>query len=491
MKKFVYLLIFMFMGLGTFGENKNPKETLIIAQEGEIKTLDPHFGNDGFSLRIYRMIYSRLVEQDKDLNVIPGLAKSWKRIDDKTIEFTLREDIKFSDGSSLTGEDVKYSFDRMKNSPRIKSFLPPIETIETFGKNKIRIKTSYTYGPLLQQLTHPALSIISSKSTEDNIIGTGPYKFQKWNRGEEIILEKNKYYFEKYNSPKIVIFKTIPEQENRAIMLETKEADIAIGISPVDEKIISENKNLKLLKRDSISYSYLGLNMKKDIFKNKDMRLAINYAIDRDLLIEAGLNGQGIEAKSPIGKEVFGYKPVEKLYAFNLEKAKELRAKISEKKINLTLAIMAGGNEMEIAEIIQGFLKEINIDVEIIILEPGAYWAKTSQGEYDMYLGAWAAATGDGDYGLYPTHYSKNFGAPGNRTFYMNEEVDSLLEKGRKTIDENERKEIYGRIQDIIVDDSVEVMLYYKILSVGTQKNIKGLNLYPIPIHDFSHITKE
>lgn len=188
---------------------KAVKEKLIIAQDGEPKSLDVHQGNDGFSLRANKLIYSRLVESDGDMNIIPGLAESWEQIDDKTMQFKLRKGVKFHNGYDFTAEDVKFSFDRMANSPRIAFVLPPIEKVEVVDDYTVNIVTKTPFGPLLAHLSHPALGIVSKKlitedeqSFKEHPIGTGSYKFKEWVPGDSLTLEKNENYFDKKNGLK-------------------------------------------------------------------------------------------------------------------------------------------------------------------------------------------------------------------------------------------------------------------------------------------------
>lgn len=250
--------------------SKPVKEKLIIAQDGEPKSLDVHQGNDGFSLRANKLIYSRLVESDGDMNILPGLAESWEQIDDRTMQFKLRKGVKFHNGYEFTAEDVKFSFERMANSPRIAFVLPPIEKVEVVDDYTVNIVTKTPFGPLLAHLSHPALGIVSKKlltedeqSFKDHPIGTGSYKFKEWVPGDSLTLEKNEDYFDKKNGLKYIVFKNIVEASNRTIGLETGEIDISISVSSVDENTIKNNPKLQLITKPSISYSYVGMNTQK------------------------------------------------------------------------------------------------------------------------------------------------------------------------------------------------------------------------------------
>ena len=242
-------MIFLFTACGEKAETKKVKEELVIAQDGEAKSLDIHQGNDGFSLRANRLIYSRLVESDENMQIHPGLAESWEQIDDKTMQFHLRKGVKFHNGYDLTAEDIKFSFERMMNSPRIAFVLPPIEKIEIVDDYTVNLVTKTPFGPLLAHLSHPALGIVSKKLLTENPealketpIGTGSYKFKEWVYGDRIVLEKNEDFYDKNEKGlKYIVFKNVIEASNRAIGLETGEIDIAIAISSVDEENIKNN----------------------------------------------------------------------------------------------------------------------------------------------------------------------------------------------------------------------------------------------------------
>ena len=488
--KFLIFLIFTVIFLSCTKENKETLDnTLKIAQSGNPRSLDVHNANDGFSLRINKQIYSRLVEIDGDRNIIPGLAESWKKVNDKTYDFKIRDNIKFHNGDKLQLEDIKFSFERMMKSPRISFIVPPIEKIEIVEPSTIRIITKTPFAPLLYHLSHPALGIVSKKVIESSgenpkVIGTGPYKYNSWFIGDQVVLDKNNDYFLTPPSFDKLVFKTITEPTNREIALETKEIDIALDISTVDAPKIKENNELILYTKPSYSYRYLGFNNKKDIFKNENLRKAIDYAIDKEAIVNIILNGYGDVANSVIAPNVFGFTDTVKNVGYNPEKAKELIKTLgNEENITLELLTMGSSDEKAIAEVIQANLKEIGVDLKINIVESGTFYDLTEKGFFDMFLGSWGTVTGDADYGLYPMFHSKSIGSPGNRSFYSNETVDKLLDAGKITVIENERLKIYQQAQEQIVKDTPHVMLYNSVIIVGAQKNIKGLNIHLYLIH--------
>lgn len=490
-------MILLFTGCGEKNGAKKVKEELIIAQDGESKSLDIHQGNDGFSLRANRLIYSRLVEADENMQIHPGLAESWQQLDDKTMQFKLRKGIKFHNGDDFTAEDVKFSFERMMNSPRIAFVLPPIERIDVVDDYTVNIVTKTPFGPLLSHLSHPALGMVSKKLLTENPealkekpIGTGSYKFKEWIYGDKLVLEKNEDFYDKNERGlKYIIFKNVVEASNRAIGLETGEIDIATPISSVDEENIKNNPKLQLLTKPSISYSYIGMNMTKAPLNDIRVRKAINYAIDKQAIIDVILNGNGKIATSPIAPGVFGFTDKTKNYEYNVEKAKELMKEAGyENGFTTSILVFSGEANTQTAEIVQAYLKEIGIDLKIEIVEVSAYWDMTERGVHNLFLGSWGVVTGDADYGLYAMYHSSAKGGAGNRDFYENEKVDELLDKAKTEIDPETRKKLYDEAQILIVNDAPDVMLYNRNLTVGAQKYIKGLGIHPVTLYNFATV---
>lgn len=490
-------MILLFTGCGEKNGAKKVKEELIIAQDGESKSLDIHQGNDGFSLRANRLIYSRLVEADENMQIHPGLAESWQQLDDKTMQFKLRKGIKFHNGDDFTAEDVKFSFERMMNSPRIAFVLPPIERIDVVDDYTVNIVTKTPFGPLLAHLSHPALGMVSKKLLTENPealkekpIGTGSYKFKEWIYGDKLVLEKNEDFYDKNERGlKYIIFKNVVEASNRAIGLETGEIDIATPISSVDEENIKNNPKLQLLTKPSISYTYIGMNMTKAPLNDIRVRKAINYAIDKQAIIDVILNGNGKIATSPIAPGVFGFTDKTKNYEYNVEKAKELMKEAGyENGFTTSILVFSGEANTQTAEIVQAYLKEIGIDLKIEIVEVSAYWDMTERGVHNLFLGSWGVVTGDADYGLYAMYHSSAKGGAGNRDFYENEKVDELLDKAKTEIDPETRKKLYEEAQILIVNDAPDVMLYNRNLTVGAQKYIKGLGIHPVTLYNFATV---
>ena len=467
--------------------SKPVKEKLIIAQDGEPKSLDVHQGNDGFSLRANKLIYSRLVESDGDMNILPGLAESWEQIDDRTMQFKLRKGVKFHNGYDFTAEDVKFSFERMANSPRIAFVLPPIEKVEVVDDYTVNIVTKTPFGPLLAHLSHPALGIVSKKlltedeqSFKDHPIGTGSYKFKEWVPGDSLTLEKNEDYFDKKNGLKYIVFKNIVEASNRTIGLETGEIDISISVSSVDENTIKNNPKLQLITKPSISYSYVGMNTQKTPLNDVRVRKAIAMGVNRDIIIDSVLMGAVEKANSLLGPGVVGYSKDTKPFEYNPEEAKKLLNEAGYETLDLVMVTSNNDLRKQMAEIMQAQLKEIGINIKIEILEWATFLNTTGSGKSDLFMIGWSNSSGDADYGLTPMLHSSMKGNSGNRSFFDNKEFDTLLEEGKVELNPEKRAEIYAKAQDVMNREVPILPIYFMPASAGIRKEVKGFVQSPI-----------
>lgn len=490
--KFLCLAALSLLAVGGTPAMAAANDTLVVAQGADAKTLDPHATNDQPSSRVGAQIYNKLVDQDENMNIIPSLAESWEQVDPVTTVFHLRKGVKFHNGEPLKASDVKFTLDRMKQSPSVQHIIGTVESVEVIDDNTVQIKTKQPFGALLSHLAHTAASILNEKAVTEaggaygqHPVGTGPYKFVNWQSGDRIILEANPDYYAGEAPTKNVIFRSVPEGTNRTIGLETGEIDIAYDIEPIDKEMVKNHKKLNLIEQPSLSTTYIGFNAKKDgPLANVKVRQAIAYTLDVNPIIEAVYNGAAERANSPIGPKVFGYNPDAKSYDMDIAKAKELLKEAGYPN-GFKIKIWTNDNPVrrDIATIAQDQLRAAGIDATIELLEWGAYLDGTSRGEHDMFLLGWVSVTGDADYGLYPLFHSTQHGGAGNRSFYSNPEVDKLLEAGRVASSADERKDLYFKAQEIIQEEVPIYTLVYGTQNVGTQKNVEGFSMHPAGHH--------
>ena len=497
-KKVVLLVISMLVlsltvvGCGGGGGDKGAdKTTLIVAQGADAPTLDPHGTNDQPASRVSKQIYNSLIFATPDMELVPALAKSWESIDPLTWEFKLEEGVKFHNEEELKASDVKFTFERMLDSPEVAHILGPVVEIEVVDDYTVRLITSEPFAPLLVHLTHTAASILNEKAVTEkgddygqSPVGTGPYKFKDWQSGDKITLERFDDYFQGAADIETVVFRNVPEGTNRTVGLETGEIDIAYDIEPVDKAKVEDHENLLLVEAPSFSSQYLGYNTKKAPFDNQKVRQAINYAVNVQEIIDVVLEGAGTIANGPLTDAIFGANSDIAGYEYNPEKAKELLAEAGYADgFETTIWTNDSPVRETIATIVQAQLKEVGIEARTETVEWSKYLEETSAGNHDMFILGWTTVTGDADYGLYALYHSSQHGGAGNRTFYENARVDELLDIGKTEPDQDARLKAYKEAQEIIVDEAPQLFLYFSTDNVGMQNNIQGFKLHPAGHH--------
>lgn len=488
-KKLVILIVGLFTILSCGKKEEEVKENkpLIVAQGADARTLDPQKAIDTPTVRVYNQIYDGLVKKDNDMNIVPGLAESWNKVDERRTIFNLRKGVKFHNGETLTAKDVKFTLDRMKNQPTVSFLISEIELVNVIDDYTVEIVTKNGFGPLLSHLSHPGAVILNEKAVtnsseryDQNPVGTGPYILDKWLAGDRIFLKANPEYYLGKSAIENIVIKAIPEGTNRTIALETGEADIVYDVDPVDIDKIKSNNDLKFLYEQSLGNSYLGLNTQHKPFDDVRVRQAIAYAINVDDIIEVVYKNTAIPGSSPISPKIPGYNKDVKNYEYNVEKAKKLLAEAGYPNgFKTSIWINDNTSRKDIATILQDQFKTIGIDAAIETLEWGAYIDRTAAGEHDMYILGWVTVTGDPDYGLYPVFHTSAHGRAGNRSFYSNATVDKLLDEARISTDQEKRMDNYREIQRIIQEEIPSITMVYNNQNVATQKYVENFVLHP------------
>lgn len=475
------------------GEPDTPEaqDTLIIAQGADAKNLDPHATNDQPSSRVAAQIYSQLVESDREMNIVPGLAESWKSLDDRTMQFSLRKGVKFHNGEEFTADDVEFTLERMLASPAVFHIVNAIDGVTVVDDYTVNITTKEPFGPLLYHLTHTATSMLNEEAVTaagdsygQHPIGTGPYQLVDWVVGDRITLKAFDGYYGGKQAIDNLVFRNIPEGTNRAIALETGEVHISYDLEPIDKDTIRNNDKLELVEEASFSVAYLGFNVQKKPFDNVKVRQAFSYAFNADDIIEAVLMGAGSPSNSPIGSKVFGHNPNISRYQQDVAKAKQLLTEAGYPN-GFKTSIWTNDNpiRVQIAQVLQAQLHQIGVEASIEVVEWGAFLDGTSRGDHDMYIMGWVAVTGDADYGLYALFHSSTHGGGGNRFFYTNPRVDELLLQARTTVDPEVRKTIYAEIQTILQQEVPSFSIYDQFQNIGMQRNVLGFSMAPAGHH--------
>lgn len=497
------LMITVFSGCGnndtTNGDSK--KDALVVATAYDAKSLDPHAVNDVASSNVMTQIYGTLVQLNDKSEVVPMLAESFTQIDDMTYEFKLKKGVKFHNGEEMKASDVKFSLTRAAESSSVSHIFGDIDT-NSFNMSddytvSFKIKTPAT--GFLSGLVHTGGSILSEKAVTEagenyamNPIGTGPFKFISWTKGDKVELERfDDFYGDKPKFSKMTL-RVIPEPTNRVIELESGGVDIAYEVSVNDLARVEESDKLQIVRVIDNSTQYLGFNNQKAPFNDLKVREAISYALDTKSIVETVWRGIGKVAVGPIGPNVlYSDKSLER-HEYNVQKSKDLLKEAGfENGFKTTIWTNEKKERVDMATIMQSQLKEVGIDVEIKVLEWGAYLDGLSKGEQDMFLIGWTCQTPDPDLAVYAPLHSSKVGSGGNYSFFMNEKVDELIMQGRVMKNSPEREAVYKELQKEVKNQSPWVFLSNGEQVVGTTKAVKGFVASPFGYHVLYNVSFE
>jgi peptide/nickel transport system substrate-binding protein len=467
-------------------------------------TMDPQVTNFDSTIRVTLNICEPLVWEPEPGKFVPGLAESWEISPDaKTYTFKLKKGVKFHDGTPFNADAVKFTFDRVMD-PATKAGqshdqLGPYDHTEVVDDSTIKVVMKQGYAPLLTNL-NGYLGIVSPTAVKkdpaafaQHPVGTGPFIFKEWVPKDHITLVKNVDYnwgssFFKHSGPAYldqVIFKIIPEGTVRVGTLKTGEIQYADDIDPLAYDELKKDPNFVVIEKGQPGSGYVLLlnTSSKGPISDPQVRLALEYAIDREGLNKSVFQGLNKVAASPLMKVTFGYDATtEQIYSFDPDKAKQILDAagwkagadgIREKdgqKLSIDFPIISRPNDKAMAESIQASLHDVGIDLKVNPLERAAAREMVQQNKYDV--GFMWFSYGDPDV-LRTIFYSKNVDAF-NRAKYQVPEVDKMLEDAAATIDTTKRSDLYAKIQQRVLKDAVVVPLVDTITHNAKRAEVQG-----------------
>lgn len=486
--------------------NAVSSDTLVVAISSDQGTLDPAVTMDNSAWAITYYTYQRLVEYDGATSEVkPGLAKEWKVSDDGlNWTFTLQDGNTFADGTPVTADAVKFSFDRILNIKK-----GPYDVFSVIKEVKVDSPTSVTFvlsknfPPFLSTLAANYGSIVNPKVKEkeqngdlgqaflaSNTMGSGAYELSEWKKGEYFKLTANPKA-KAQPALKTVYFKIIPDATAQRLQLEQGEVDIAEGIPVEQLKSVKESPEIDLIQKPSLFVDIVYLNTSKGnpALKNPKVRQALSYAIDYDALTNSVQEGFATQMRGPIPQGMWGHDDNAMQYKHDVEKAKALLAEAGTS--NLTLDLLYSDNkawwETE-ALTIQAFLADVGVKVNLKKIAYATAREMIDKGEFDLCLGVWSPDFADPFMFMNYWFDSNNFGLAGNRAFYKNDKVDQLVRQAATTNNKDERTKLYQEAQKIVIDDAPYIYLYQKDYIVPISKKLKGFvynpmleNMYNLP----------
>lgn len=460
-------------------------EKVLVYGSGDYSSINPALYEHG---EINSLLFNGLTAHDKDNNIVPALAESWEYDKENlTYTFNLRKDVKWHDGEPFTAEDVKYTYETIKDpevGSEIATNYEDIKEIQIVGDYTVKIILKNENVALLDYLTVAVIpkhilggEDITTCDFNKNPIGTGPYKLSNWDEGQSITLVKNEDYFR--NEPKIdkIIFKIVDNSKARVIQLKSGELDLA-QVTPKDIEIFEDNEDYVVDIMKTADYRGIMYNFNNQLFaENRELPNALSYAIDRQAMVNSILLGYGEVAYSPIQMGEYNNPDIEK-FEYNPDKTKELLEEagwtlgsdgLYEKngtKLSFELVCKEGDQvRIDMANFAAQEFKAVGVDVKVVVN------SKIDWENQDSFLIGWGSPFDPDDH-TYKV-FSTNGGA--NYSSYSNSRIDELLVKARETDVYEERLKYYNEFQEEMTKDMPYTFFCYIdaiYISNGTLKGI-------------------
>lgn len=478
-------------------EKVSSKDTLIVAFDREPATLDPLGNNVDVKRMIEGSIFDTLLEFDENMKPVPCLAESWEQVDELTWKFNLRKDVKFHNGDPLTSKDVKFSFLRVNNgtlgNEAASQFDP--NGYETPDDYTFILKTLEPWAFTEAQVCSEALSIVPEKVVTEMgddafgraPVGSGAYKFVSWTAGDNITVERNDEYWRDKSILKTIKFRIITEAASRTIDLESGGVDITLGLPATDAERIEENPDTQLIVSTGATDRYIAFNCQKDIFKDKRVRQALNYATDKESIRVVCYGENTSEAMdSVVPSTLPGHISSLKQYDYDIEKAKELLKEAGmENGFEVEFMYLANSTNNMLAELLQQMWSQIGVTLILKPTESGALTTSLNKGEQELCCAGTGYSLFEAGAGLYNMFHTERMYSGSARSNLSSPEVDKVLNEINITSDAEKRAELVGQAQELIHEESPFIYIAFTKKIIGAGSKVRGFVPTPTAMYDF------
>ena len=477
---------------------------LRIGLSADVTTIDPHFLASQPNLNVGYHIFDALTHADERARLIPGLATSWRAVDATTWEFKLRANVKFHDGSDLTAEDVMFSLERplnIKGSPGgFAAYVGAITGKEIVDKLTIRLKTATPYGALPEDLN--SVMIVSKKhaanATPEDFdsgratIGTGPYKFVRFARGDRVEYVRNESYWGGRPAWEKLTLRIMPTDPVRTAALLSGDLDVIEHVPPADREKLFKNNKLRIDQTISWRTIFLHLDqyrnqpplvtdnagqpLAKNPFMDVRVRRAMSMAINRAAIAERVMEKLAVPASNIVSPGVFGHNPQLRPEAYNPDAAKKLLAEAGYP--NGFMVTLSGPNnryinDEQVLQAVAQMLTRAGIQTKVEALPLSVYFGKARKGETSLSLLGWGSFAGDlALRSLLATPNTERAWGTWNWGRYSNAKLDQLIGQSLASVDAKAREAIARDAAAVAMNDVSVIPLHHQIVSWAMRSDI-------------------
>lgn len=479
-----------------------PSGELIIAQGPEITNLDGSMTTGMLTFNVVVNFMEPLVMRGADLHPHPHLAESVEQVDESTVRFTIREGVTFHNGDPLTVDDVVFTLERISNPDqgsdlyRYANTVTSVEAIDdrvvevTLSEPDVTFITRMTLVPIVPRAV---VEELGDAEFDANPMGTGPYRFVSWERGDRVTLEAYEDYWGDPAAIQTLVFRGIPEDATRMAEVQTGAAGLVTNVPTHLVPELESSDNTVVQDVNSLRTMFCILNTHKAPFDNVLVRQAANYAVDKELIAVGLMDGYATPTTQPFGPEVFGYNPeAEGSYAHDPDRARELLAEAGYADgVEVNFFSPAGRylKDEEVVQTIAAQLQEVGFEVNVNFMEWQAFsdtHIQSGEPSPDLDIAFYSNAnnTGDADYNLSLNVHS------GNRGVYWNSpETDAMIDEARQVVDEAERLALYHQIIDLMIEEAPWIYLYTQHDIYAATSSLQGWEARPDEMIDLRGVS--
>ena len=457
---------------------------------GDASNLIPMLAGDSSSHSVASLVFDPLLTYDRNQDQLePRLASSWDVSEDGLeITFHLREDVRWQDGEPFTARDIEYGFKTITDPTTLTAYAEDYRQVSLFEViDDFTFKVTYDkpFAPALASWNNLVVlprhllegrDINSATDFARHPVGLGRYKLESWTAGTDISLQANHDYYRGRAYVERVVYRIIPDQQTQFLELKTGGLDM-MGLTPLQYSRQTSSdafkNNFARYKYLANSYTYLGYNLRNDLFKDQRVRRALSHAINKQEIVDAVLLGLGAPARVPYKPGTFWHNDSIKDLAFDPARSRQLLAEAgwSDSDDNGVLdregkefefkILTNQGNDLRLktATIIQRRFKEIGVKADVRVIEWSAFINDfVDKRAFDAVVLGWSLGLDPDQYDIW--HSSKTSEKEFNFVSFADQEVDDLLDSARRSFDRQERKKAYDRFQEILVEQQPYTFLY-------------------------------
>ena len=473
-----------------------PPGDVVVGLDTAPITLDPRFATDATAAQVGDLLFDGLTRLDDQSRRVPHVAASWETPDAQTYVFHLRPGFQFPDGAALTADDIKATYDSVRDpnsrSPK-QAALAPIAAIDVIDPLTLRFRLRDAFAPFLDAT---GLGILSTRQLGGRGVlkalaqptGSGPFRLVRFTPDERVVLARNPTY--PFGAPHLpgIVFEVVPDAVTRLLQLRRGALDLVQnGIEPDALAWLQAQPNIAVTTRPSTSFQYLGINLRDPPLADVRVRQAIAQAIDRDAIVETILKGLATPATGLLAPTHWAYNPHVPTYAYNPKRAKELldaagypdpdgdgpapRFRLSYKTTVVEL-------RRRIAEVLQAQLAEVGIALDVRSYEGATLYTDIRRGNFQLYSLAWVGVE-DPDIYYLSCHSSQTPPEGNNRGGFHDATVDQLTEAARRTLDVEERRRLYAEVQQRVAELLPVIPLWWPANVAVTSRRLRGFEVRP------------